>query len=141
MGLMHFVRGEIVDSTCVPISARRRAPQISQEEWLPGIGSQLCLDIRAQPVQSFAMRNRFISIVVLCLAMAGLCALAQTTEPPITTPITVPSADEGEAQASPGAALIGAVCQDGTETSATGRLACSHHGGVKCWKYADGTCE
>jgi uncharacterized protein YgiM (DUF1202 family) len=28
----------------------------------------------------------------------------------------------------------GAVCRDGTSSSATGRGACSHHGGVSYWK-------
>ena len=36
---------------------------------------------------------------------------------------------------------IGAVCRDGSEGGATGRGACSHHGGVRCWKYSDGTCH
>jgi hypothetical protein len=35
---------------------------------------------------------------------------------------------------------VGAVCNDGTSSSATGSGACSHHGGVSCWKYSDGTC-
>ena len=35
---------------------------------------------------------------------------------------------------------VGAICNDGSESTATGRGACSHHGGVKCWKYSDGTC-
>ena len=35
---------------------------------------------------------------------------------------------------------IGAVCNDGTESTATGSGACSHHHGVKCWNYNDGTC-
>lgn len=35
---------------------------------------------------------------------------------------------------------IGAVCNDGTTSKATGRGACSHHGGVSCWQYSDGTC-
>ena len=35
---------------------------------------------------------------------------------------------------------IGAVCNDGTSSTATGSGACSHHGGVSCWKYSDGTC-
>jgi hypothetical protein len=35
---------------------------------------------------------------------------------------------------------IGALCSDGTHSSATGRGACSHHGGVNCWLYSDGTC-
>jgi hypothetical protein len=30
---------------------------------------------------------------------------------------------------------IGAVCNDGTTTDATGSGACSHHGGVKYWLY------
>jgi hypothetical protein len=36
---------------------------------------------------------------------------------------------------------IGAVCRDGSESGATGRGACSRHGGVKCWKLSDGTCH
>lgn len=35
---------------------------------------------------------------------------------------------------------IGALCSDGWNSSATGSGACSHHGGVSCWKYSDGTC-
>lgn len=32
---------------------------------------------------------------------------------------------------------IGAICNDGTRSGATGPGACSHHGGVKRWLYAD----
>jgi hypothetical protein len=32
---------------------------------------------------------------------------------------------------------IGAVCNDGTHSEATGSGACSHHGGVHHWLYAD----
>jgi len=35
---------------------------------------------------------------------------------------------------------IGAQCNDGTTSNATGSGACSHHHGVKCWLYSDGTC-
>jgi hypothetical protein len=35
---------------------------------------------------------------------------------------------------------VGAVCNDGTTSTATGSGACSHHGGVLCWQYSDGTC-
>jgi hypothetical protein len=35
---------------------------------------------------------------------------------------------------------IGATCVDGWPSSATGSGACSHHGGVSCWRYSDGTC-
>jgi len=30
---------------------------------------------------------------------------------------------------------IGAMCEDGTRSSATGSGACSHHGGVDYWLY------
>lgn len=30
---------------------------------------------------------------------------------------------------------LGAKCRDGTSSYATGSGACSHHGGVKYWKY------
>lgn len=35
---------------------------------------------------------------------------------------------------------VGAICNDGTQSEATGSGACSHHGGVRCWLYDDGTC-
>jgi len=35
---------------------------------------------------------------------------------------------------------VGAICRDGWNSTATGSGACSHHGGVSCWKYSDGTC-
>lgn len=35
---------------------------------------------------------------------------------------------------------VGALCNDNTTSTATGRGACSHHGGVNCWQYSDGTC-
>jgi len=33
---------------------------------------------------------------------------------------------------------VGAICADGWRSSATGRGACSHHGGVSKWLYSDG---
>src|SRR5262249_47767338 len=35
---------------------------------------------------------------------------------------------------------IGATCNDGINSNATGSGACSHHGGVRCWRYSDGSC-
>ena len=32
------------------------------------------------------------------------------------------------------------IRKDGTTSKATGSGACSHHGGVSCWQYSDGTC-
>ena len=36
---------------------------------------------------------------------------------------------------------VGAICVDGWQSSATGSGACSHHGGVACWLYSDGSCR
>jgi len=46
-----------------------------------------------------------------------------------------------ESQAQYGVYRVGAICNDGTQSSATGSGACSHHGGVMCWQYSDGTCR
>ena len=46
-----------------------------------------------------------------------------------------------ESQAQYGAYRIGAICNDGTQSSATGSGACSWHGGVSCWLYSDGSCR
>jgi hypothetical protein len=36
---------------------------------------------------------------------------------------------------------VGANCRDGTTSSATGSGACSQHGGVESWRYAEGPKE
>ena len=41
---------------------------------------------------------------------------------------------EGEAVVSTYQVRTGAVCKDGSSSTATGRGACSHHGGVRYWK-------
>lgn len=46
----------------------------------------------------------------------------------------------GATQTDSGRHRVGALCNDGTTSSATGSGACSHHGGVQCWEYSDGTC-
>ena len=45
------------------------------------------------------------------------------------------------AEAQYGAYRIGTLCNDGTQSGATGSGACSHHGGVNCWLYSDGSCR
>lgn len=55
-------------------------------------------------------------------------AVASTSSP---SPIPSPS---------PSRQRIGATCNDGWLSSATGSGACSSHEGVRCWRYSDGTC-
>lgn len=52
--------------------------------------------------------------------------------PILATPIPVPTRVPPPA---PSLGRIGAICRDGTRSSATGRGACSHHGGVARWLY------
>ncbi len=54
---------------------------------------------------------------------------------PAPTPAPSPSAPTSSA------VRVGATCRDMTSSSATGRGACSSHGGVYCWRYSDGTCR
>lgn len=44
---------------------------------------------------------------------------------------------KGKAVVSSYSYRIGAVCKDGSLSSATGRGACSHHGGVSTWRYGE----
>jgi hypothetical protein len=48
--------------------------------------------------------------------------------------------NSGSAQTDSSRHRVGAVCNDGWRSSATGSGACSHHAGVRCWLYSDGTC-
>lgn len=59
--------------------------------------------------------KRLLFALILSLALITSCS-DKSTEP-----------SEGE--------RIGAVCNDGTRSSATGSGACSHHGGVDYWIY------
>lgn len=52
--------------------------------------------------------------------------------PPPAPPAPVP---EQPVEAQPVGPRTGAICRDGTRSSATGRGACSHHGGVDHWLY------
>jgi len=62
-----------------------------------------------------------------------ITALPTPPPPPTARPTRVPvPANAGPASGT----RIGAICQDGTRSSATGRGACSHHGGVDHWLYA-----
>lgn len=53
--------------------------------------------------------------------------VSQPTAPPVANP-TPPQPPESRTR-------IGAICRDGTHSSATGSGACSHHGGVDHWLY------
>ncbi|WP_158974419.1 hypothetical protein [Cellulophaga sp. L1A9] len=53
------------------------------------------------------------------------------TELGISQPVTT----KPHKKAVPTTVRVGAICNDGTSSKATGRGACSHHGGVAYWLY------
>ena len=60
----------------------------------------------------------------------------QPTEPepePTSEPTAEPEPEEEESEP----VRVGAICRDGSESSATGSGACSHHGGVDHWIMSD----
>jgi hypothetical protein len=57
------------------------------------------------------------------------------SETPIPPPAPSPTSGGSGARV-----RTGALCNDGSSSTATGSGACSHHKGVQCWKYSDGTC-
>jgi hypothetical protein len=66
--------------------------------------------------------------------------IAPTATEAAFAPSDTPVPPATEAPTASARVRIGALCNDGTDSNATGSGACSGHGGVKCWKYSDGTC-
>lgn len=68
-------------------------------------------------------------------SIESYAALARIKLPPkIISPTATPKPRPAIAPASPSSGeRIGAMCRDGTRSNATGRGACSHHGGVAYW--------
>ncbi|MFD3162836.1 SH3 domain-containing protein [Herpetosiphon sp. NSE202] len=57
-----------------------------------------------------------------------LLPMPTATPTPKPQPTARPASNSGQ--------RVGAICRDGTRSNATGRGACSHHGGVDHWLYA-----
>jgi hypothetical protein len=76
-------------------------------------------------------------------ARAALIALTPTptkspptaTRPPAPTPTSTPVIVSVPTTPPSSGVRVGAVCRDGTTSTATGSGACSHHGGVAYWLY------
>lgn len=62
-------------------------------------------------------------------------APAAPTQPQPTATPEPTTKPEPTAKPEPSGVRVGAVCRDGTRSNATGRGACSHHGGVAHWIY------
>ena len=72
-------------------------------------------------------------------AVAGSASSHSQITQPNARPTT--TLNTGLAVAGNVSSRIGAICNDGWRSHATGSGACSHHGGVSCWLYSDGSCR
>lgn len=77
---------------------------------------------------NFAKRHWFAVAIV---ALAGIIAAPRIIDG--LTPVAVLA--ERYHERSKYEYRVGAICNDGWQSGATGRGACSHHGGVKEWIY------
>jgi endonuclease YncB( thermonuclease family) len=71
-----------------------------------------------------------------CSSHGGVKEWIYSNCPPPATATRVPT-PRPQPTAPPSGARCGAVCRDGSTSSATGSGACSHHGGVDHWIYCD----
>lgn len=74
------------------------------------------------------------NVASIFIVLAGSEAAPQPTAAPTAAPTQQPTVAP-TATATPASARTGAVCNDGTSTTATGGGACSGHGGVAYWLY------
>ena len=99
----------------------------SDEGWLSGtvlsvdkdVAAALPVDIQAMAPPSTATPKPVAVIKPTTKPVAIVKPTAEPVEPAIVAPST--------------GVRVGAICRDGTRSYATGRGACSHHGGVDHW--------
>ena len=80
------------------------------------------------------------SVALQASQAGGTAPAPETSAPPPPTATPTPTATPAPvarpaAPSIPSGVRIGAICRDGTRSNATGRGACSHHGGVARWLY------
>jgi hypothetical protein len=89
-------------------------------------------------------KTKFGKAVAAILGAGLLLAYcsAEETVPPPASPLQqrLGQISRGE-DPGPSSYRTGAICEDGTRSSATGSGACSRHGGVARWRYSDGSTE
>ena len=78
-----------------------------------------------------SMEYVFLAVLV-SLAVFALASVSNSVSPGLTVASCM--AEGGDPEAC-GMARTGAKCKDGSSSGATGRGACSRHGGVAAWTY------
>lgn len=132
-GTTFDIISQATPGACIVITGRTDAGdwyQLSDSNW---IFAELVTNAGTPPVVSDT-RTEVIQIAT-AEPQAQPAAPAVTPVPPTPEPqqATAPIVSQPSSR-------VGATCVDGSSSGATGRGACSHHGGVSCWRMSDGAC-
>jgi hypothetical protein len=88
-----------------------------------------------------AQRQIATNWLAVYLTLSGSSAALPAPGQPTATQAGQGAPTATKAPTQPGNRVrVGALCYDGTSSTATGSGACSRHKGVQCWKYSDATC-
>jgi predicted phage tail protein len=132
------VGNEVTVTWGAPVGGCAATSYVVQAGSAPGLSNVAVVNVGAATSLSASAPGGTYYIRVLGLNAYGgstatsertltIAATPAPTPPPTTPPPTT-------------RVRIGAICNDGTQSSATGSGACSSHGGVSCWRYSDGSC-
>ena len=140
------------DRARVDRSAREeRALRENRELW--AAGQEACASsggiwLGASDPPRLSVVLRVASVNANCFCFSGIASadneVRRCAEMEYVLPAPAPGLPSGQSRSSESvqpAFRIGARCADGWRSEATGRGACSWHGGVSCWRYSDGTCR
>jgi hypothetical protein len=110
------------------------------------LGTQERITATVQPGQSYELRiahwgNVYRSAAGQAYTLSVARGSALPAPPPPSPPPTPNPPPIPNPPPAPSGYRVGARCRDNTTSTATGSGACSHHGGVACWRYNDGTCR
>jgi hypothetical protein len=146
----HFVSLELGGSNDISNlfpEAASPTPGFHQKDQVENyLHSQVCNGAVSLAEAQREIANNWLAVYT---SMSGGSAPATTPAPAqntatqaqqvVPTATGAPAATAAPTQAA-ARARVGALCNDGTSSTATGSGACSKHKGVQCWKYSDGTC-
>jgi hypothetical protein len=146
------VQGRALQAEYDAQEAQAEQRQRELEQWLEAQETQRRLNAQAVEGILTAAKNRhrrdqqavWFIVGGVVTALIVFVIWANATRPPAPTytapsnnnSLSQPAAPRPAAPPSTGTRRTGAICADGTTSSATGRGACSHHGGVSRWLYS-----
>ncbi len=78
-------------------------------------------------------RRIFLTFLIWSILFLFACKTIESPSEPVSTSTSTSSSSGGSTSGDCPNGRSGAICKDGTKSSATGSGACSSHGGVRSW--------